>query len=133
MEEVPDDCDVVVISHLKSELRDWGEWFIAHKFNVRVIVMVRDPWVQRRSRAKAAGKSIDMGMTRYMGDYLGAFELLLDKSFPFTLVPYECLLWDGSPERVLSLWGMAPYQTPLVVQGEQTKIRDANGKWYAGS
>ena len=97
-----------------------------------MIIMVRDPWVQMHSRAKAANKSMGESRIRYRQDYRAAFALVRRWDLEFVLVPYECLMANGSPERILGMWGLAPYLKPLEVQGNPTVIRNENEKWYAG-
>lgn len=94
-------------------------------------MMVRDPWVQQRSRARAANKSIAESQSRYQQDYRAAMSLIVQEEHEVVLVSYECLLWKGAAERILSLWGLQQTK-PLMVQGKITEIRDENGKWYAG-
>lgn len=119
----------MVIAHLREDLWAWVHHFHVN-WDLQVIIMVRDPWVQRRSRAKAANRSLADGDVRYQMDYKAAFEVVNDAGIPMILVPYECLLWKGSPGRILSLWGLQQLK-PLMIQGKITKIRDENGKWYA--
>ncbi len=125
---IPD--DVAVIAHVYEDLDAWATYWL-QEHDVKVIVMVRDPWVQMRSRAKAANKSRAEGALRYDSDYKAAFRVIVERNLPFILVPYECLLWRGSSERILGLLGLKQIQ-PLIVQGKVTEIRDENGKWYAG-
>lgn len=130
-DELPEDRDVVVIAHLKTDLFRWSDRFIKDGYAIWVIVMVRDPWVQMRSRAKAAGSSQAEAQSRYQQDYKAAMDLIVQEDHEVVLVSYECLLWKGAAGRILSLWGLTQ-QKPLMVQGKITEIRDENGKWYAG-
>lgn len=130
-DDLPDDRDVAVIAHLKTDLFRWSDRFIKDSYDIMVIVMVRDPWVQMRSRAKAANQSMAEGILRYDSDYKAAFDLIVQEDHCFMMVPYECLLWKGSPDRILSLWNLKQ-EKPLMVQGKITEITDENGKWYAG-
>ena len=113
------------------DLQMWSDRFVKDGYDIMVIIMVRDPWVQMRSRSKAANKPFSDTMERYDSDYGAAFSLIVEEGHSFTLVPYECLLWKGSPGRILSLWNLKQ-EKPLMVQGKITEIRDENGKWYAG-
>jgi len=113
-----------------ADIDRWLTYFDEQDYDIEIIVMVRDPWVQRRSRAKAANRSINEGMERYDLDYRAAFKAILSGDYTFCLVSYECLLWKGAAARILSLWGFTQ-EFPLIVQGKITEIRDENGKWYA--
>ncbi len=125
------DVDMVVIAHLRMDLEGWVKHF-RHKQEVHFVLTARDPWVQVRSRSKAAGCSHSASMDRYGFDYRAAFRVIAKNSqHSFTVITYESLLWDGAANRFLSLFGLEQ-KHPLRVDGEVTEIRDENGKWYAG-
>ena len=130
-DEVPTDVEhIVVIAHLADDILAWQRHFERHHYRIHYVLTARDPWVQVRSRSKAAGCSHEESMKRYWEDYHAAFERIATSCCGFTVVPYESLLWPGAVKRFLSLFGLTQTH-PLKVQGEVTTIRDENGKWYA--
>lgn len=129
--EPPD--QVVVISHLEEELRQWTQTFIECDYIVHFVLTARDPWVQVRSRSEAAGCDPIETTERYRLDYRAAFSLVVDyRECGFTIIPYESFFAGGSVKRFLSLFDLT-LDGPLVVQGEATVVFDANEKWYAGT
>ena len=129
--DMPD--KIVVILHLEEYLRQWTQHLLELDYKVHFIVTARDPWVQVRSRSKAAHCEFKDSMKRYWQDYRAAFSVVAEfDGCKFTVITYESLLWKGAAKRFLSLFGLEQTR-PLVVQGKETEITDQNGKWYAGS
>lgn len=130
IEEVPaEHPEMVVIAHLKDDLYDWSKFFDENHYDVRVIITARDPWVQSLSRSKASGETRGASRRRYLSDYQGLFDFLLDTNYLFTFVTYESLLYEGSADRFLGIFGLKQ-EDPLVVNGETVEIHDENKKWF---